>query len=119
MSSEMYAYRVKDHSVVSPVYLQLLLRSRPAREMLEGMTTGTSNRTRLENAGQLLELPIPPLPALADQRQVAELFERSIASYRLALETQREAESAVGATWWAEGRPPQLVNRGTSVSRSM
>jgi type I restriction-modification system DNA methylase subunit len=99
MSGEMYAYRVKDPKAASAIYLQLLLRSPGARQLIEGMTTGTSNRTRLESAEQLLDLPIPPLPSLAEQRHAARKFEQSIASYRSARETQREVEGTVAELW--------------------
>lgn len=104
MSAEMYAYRVKNPKVASPVYLQLLIRSTAARELLEGLTTGTSNRTRLESAEQLLELPIPPLPDLAEQRRIAKAFQRSIAARAVALDSQRDAEDSVESRW-PESRP--------------
>lgn len=102
MSSEMYAYRVKRGVQVSSVYLQLLLRSPAAQELLWGMVTGTSNRTRLESAEQLLELPVPPMPPLAEQGAVARPFTASIAARRLAAEEQRRAEETVASTWWPE-----------------
>jgi len=105
MSLEMFAYRVKNPSEASPVYLQLLLRSRPARELLEGMATGTSNRTRLESAEQLLRLPVPPLPSIGQQRKVAETFDRSIAARRAALDSQEEAEATAAEAWPEEGQP--------------
>ncbi len=113
MSKEMYAYRVKDPFVASPVYLQLLIRSQAAREMLEGMTTGTSNRTRLESAEQLLELPVPPLPSLSDQQEVADRFLDSVGSRRDAEKMQGEAEQAAHQAWWPEGRPqtPKMEQR--------
>ncbi len=99
MSIEMYGYCVKDHNAASAVYLQLLIRSSGARQLIEGMTTGTSNRTRLESAEQLLQLPIPPLPPIEGQRATAKKFERSLASYRSARETQREVEGNVAGLW--------------------
>ena len=44
LSEEMFAYRVKDPSIASTVYLQLLIRTPAARELLEGMITGTSKK---------------------------------------------------------------------------
>lgn len=102
MSSEMYAYHVKKGSEVSPVYLQLLLRSPAAQELLWGMVTGTSNRTRLERAEQILELPIPPIPSIDEQYAVVRPFTESLVTRRTAFEMQQHAEDAVASTWWPD-----------------
>ncbi len=107
MSAEMYAYKVKDPRKTSAVYLQLLLRTQGARQLLEGMTTGTSNRTRLENAEQLLELPMPPLPPRAEQLKTAKAFERSVVAGREAREAREEAESEAAAAWHFEDLVPE------------
>jgi type I restriction-modification system DNA methylase subunit len=99
MSLEMYAYRVRAGASASPVYLALLLRSEPARELLMGMVTGTSNRTRLESPEQLLQLPIPPLPDIDDQRRIAEQFARAINRRREAEVARRDAEAAAAVAW--------------------
>lgn len=99
MSNEMYAYRIKDPTVACAVYLQLLLRSSTAKELLEGMITGTSKRTRLESAEQLLELPIPPLPSMPKQIRIAGIYEESMESQRAAESQRRKAEASVEATW--------------------
>ncbi|MGI8985162.1 MAG: N-6 DNA methylase [Acidimicrobiales bacterium] len=99
MSKEMYAYRVKSPSAMSAQYMQLVMRSLAARELLEGMTTGTSNRTRLENAEQLLELPIPPLPSLAEQERVAAEFRTSLERRSEANRLQRQAEAEASDLW--------------------
>lgn len=76
MSKEMYAYRLKEDAQALAEYVQILLRTPAARDMLLGFTTGTSNRTRLESASQLLDFPIPPLPPMEEQdTKAAELYE--------------------------------------------
>lgn len=99
MSKEMYAYRVKSPSTASAQYLQLLMRSVAARELLEGMTTGTSNRTRLESAEQLLDLPIPPLPDLPEQERIAAEFRSSLERRSEADQLQRQAEQEASLLW--------------------
>ena len=99
MSSEMYAYRVRAGVDASPIYLALLLRSEPARELLMGMVTGTSNRTRLEGPEQLLQLPMPPLPDFDEQRRIAAQFTRAINGRREAEAQRRDAEAAVAVVW--------------------
>lgn len=105
MSSEMHAYRIKPGVDAVPEFIQLILKTRTANEMLWGLTTGTSNRTRLESAEQLLALPIPPLPDVAEQqRQADELIEinrlRRDAAARLAA-----AHKEVQETWRAQDFP--------------
>ncbi len=90
MSKEMYAYRLKEGASAVPEYLQILLRTSAAQEMLLGFTTGTSNRTRLESPAQLLDFPVPPLPPLAEQ-------ERRAAELRASYELHREAERRLGS----------------------
>lgn len=103
LSSEMYAYRVKDEAEADVTYLALLLRSQAAKELLTGMVTGTSNRTRLERADQLLELPVPPLPTLPEQRAIAEQFSQSIIARREAEAARRDAEEAAATVWPERG----------------
>lgn len=99
MSGEMFAYRVRNGVEADVTYLALLLRTEAAREMLEGMATGTSNRTRLESPEQLLELPIPPLQPLAEQRQVAGQYNGAVAARRGADSARRQAEDVVAEVW--------------------
>jgi type I restriction enzyme M protein len=99
MSQEMYSYHVKDPLRASVVYLQLLLRSRAARELLEGLITGTSNRTRLENPEQLLDLPIPPLPPIDEQMQVARIQAAAFESRRESQDYERKVAETVEAVW--------------------
>ncbi len=109
MSKEMYAYRLKNGVQAVPEYLQILLRTPAAREMLLGFTTGTSNRTRLERPEQLLTFPVPPLPAFEEQ-------ERKSAELRRAYELQREAmERLRGLTDQAEHAWRPVRQRATAT----
>lgn len=99
MSKEMYAYRVKSSASVSSHYVTLLLRSPAAQELLMGLTTGTSNRTRLESAEQLLDLPIPPLPPVAEQTRIATEFRASLEQRSEADRLQRSAETDAAGLW--------------------
>jgi hypothetical protein len=103
LSKEFYAYRVIDPSKASAVYLALALRTPAARELLEGMATGTSNRTRLESADQLLDLPMPPLPPIEEQEAIAATFLQSVESRRSAVELQQEAEQFASGPWEVTG----------------
>ncbi|PRY55727.1 N-6 DNA methylase [Glycomyces artemisiae] len=87
MSKEMYPYRVRPGVEAVPEYVQILLRTKAAQEMLYGFATGTSNRTRLESAEKLLEFPLPPLPALSEQIVRAQQLQEAYAQQRRALET--------------------------------
>jgi type I restriction-modification system DNA methylase subunit len=102
MSSEMHAYRVRQGVEAVPEFLLLILRTRTANEMLWGLTTGTSNRTRLESGAQLLALPIPPLPPLAEQRRQADELNEILRLRREAAERLAAAHDAVQETWQAE-----------------
>lgn len=59
MSKEMFAYRVRSGVDVPAETIVMLLRSASARAMIEAMVTGTSNRTRMSDARQILDLLIP------------------------------------------------------------
>jgi hypothetical protein len=118
MSLEMHAYRVKDGVEALPEFIQLILRTETANEMLWGLTTGTSNRTRLESAGQLLALPIPPLPDLAEQQRHADELNEILRLRRDAQARMSAAQSAVQQTWQAEPFPVRPSPRETSQRRS-
>jgi type I restriction-modification system DNA methylase subunit len=102
MSSEMHAYRIKEGVKAVPEFLLLVLRTKTANEMLWGLTTGTSNRTRLESGAQLLALPIPPLPPLAEQKRQAKELNDILRLRREAGERLAAAHDSVQATWQAE-----------------
>lgn len=99
MSNEMHAYRVKAGADAVPEFIQLILKTRTANEMLWGLTTGTSNRTRLENAAQLLALPIPPLPPLREQERQAEELREILRLRREAAARLEAAHDTVQQTW--------------------
>jgi type I restriction-modification system DNA methylase subunit len=73
VSKEFFTLRVKDtlSGQVEPEYVVRLLRSSKMRAIIEGAITGVSNRTRIESAVELLRLPIPPLPSLDVQQDIA------------------------------------------------
>jgi hypothetical protein len=116
MSSEMHAYRVKPGVDAIPEFIQLILRTRTANEMLWGLTTGTSNRTRLESAEQLLALPIPPLPSLAEQRRYAVELNETLSLRREAAVRLAETHDAVQRTWEAEPFPREADPREMSLA---
>ncbi len=101
MSSEMHAYRVKEGVEAVSEFLLLVLRTKTANEMLWGLTTGTSNRTRLENAEQLLALPIPPLPPLIEQEQQAKELNEILRLRREVGQRFASAQDSVQETWRA------------------
>jgi type I restriction-modification system DNA methylase subunit len=102
MSSEMHSYRVKEGVEAVPEFLLLVLRTRTANEMLWGLTTGTSNRTRLESGAQLLALPIPPLPPLAEQQRQADELNEVLRMRKEAAGRLAAAHEKVQETWLSE-----------------
>lgn len=109
-----YAYRDVSGQVVSKEFytlapkpgvdarfLALLLRTPHAREMVAGRVTGTSNRTRIEDASALLELPLPPLPTPAEQRAMVEDVERARRARRESRAALTRALNAANAHWAA------------------
>ena len=118
MSKEMFAYRMRKGASAIPEYLQILLRTEAAKEMLLGFTTGTSNRTRLESPTQLLDFPVPPLPSIEVQRAKAEQL-------RDAYTMQQEASARLAAladeaqeAWGPQGSPATLHEQPASVVRT-
>jgi hypothetical protein len=117
MSKEMYAYRVKPEAEAQVIleYLQILLRTDAAKDMLLGFTTGTSNRTRLESASQLLDFPIPPLPSIDEQAaKAAKLREAYAMRYEASVRLEQLAEEAQGA--W--GPPGPIDEQASTVART-
>jgi hypothetical protein len=108
MSKEMYAYRLKDGAEAVPEYLQILLRTPAAREMLLGFTTGTSNRTRLERPEQLLRFPIPPLPSVEEQEEKSAQLRNAYALQREALTQLQDLAGEAEEMWRqsADGQRP-------------
>jgi restriction endonuclease S subunit len=101
----MHAYRVKEEVEALPEFLLLILRTKTANEMLWGLTTGTSNRTRLESGAQLLALPIPPLPPIEEQQRQADELNEILRLRREAAERLDAAHDAVQETWQAKSFP--------------
>jgi type I restriction-modification system DNA methylase subunit len=99
MSKEMYAYRVKDGVAALPGYIALMLRSPLARDLIFGLVSGTSNRTRLSDAEQLLDIPFPALPGLDVQHAIVTEFEQSVAARRVAVRALGDAEAKVAVIW--------------------
>ena len=116
LSKEMYRYRFKEGANVVPEYIQLLLRTPVALELLTGLVTGTSNRTRLENAQQLLDLPIPPLPDPAVQEEAAVKVRDAHRMRRQALEQLGEAHVVANQAWQQPDRPQQPDPRRLPVA---
>ncbi|HEY9228775.1 MAG TPA: N-6 DNA methylase [Gemmatimonadaceae bacterium] len=90
VSKEFYTLRVRPEfeEQVDARYIALLLRTPHARELVAGMVTGTSNRTRIEDVDSLLGLPLPPMPAIGVQRTLA-------GQVATALERRRKARVAL------------------------
>jgi predicted RNA methylase len=105
MSQEMYAYELKDGVDAELAYIALLLRSPTAREMLMGLVTGTSNRTRLETPEQILTLPIPPLPDRKIQRAQSKAVADAHRLRREAAATLDAIQASAQETWADENRP--------------
>jgi len=93
VSKEFYTLKIRrEHQgSVDPRYIALLLRTPHASELIAGMVTGTSNRTRIEDVDALLSLPLPPMPQYEVQRKLAD----QIAA---ALERRRKARTSLGST---------------------
>lgn len=92
MSKEMFPYVVRRGTGVLPEYMALLLRTDLAKTLIHGWITGTSNRTRLSDADQLLAIPVPAPPPLSEQRKIVRGFKLA-AGHR----TTADAESAKSA----------------------
>lgn len=118
MSKEMFAYRLRAGVDVDLHYLQLVLRTEAAKDMLLGFATGTSNRTRIESPEQLSSFPLPPLPSKIEQESKA-------ASARHAYEMQRQAQETMahlldGAqdTWAVAPPPVRTATEAIPVARA-
>jgi hypothetical protein len=118
MSKEMFRYRIRDESEAVPEFLQLLLRTQVAQELLMGLATGTSNRTRLESPEQLLALPIPPLPDLKTQEEVAAQVRQAHSLRAQWLENLEGAHESANAEWRQPERPPALDPRSFPIAEA-
>jgi type I restriction enzyme M protein len=117
MSKEMFAYERRSGVEVDLHYLQLLLRSEAAKEMLLGFATGTSNRTRLESPEQLLSFPLPPLPNISEQKQIAS---RARLAYKLQRRAQERMRALLGDAQesWALPPAPPRTSTSSPVARA-
>ena len=99
MSKEMYAYRMRDGVDIRPETVVMLLRSASARAMIEGMVTGTSNRTRMSDVAQILDLLIPDPRQFDASDETVEALGRA---HRLRDEAHmalRQAEALADSAW--------------------
>lgn len=101
VSKEFYTLRVPEHRLdtVDPRYLALLLRTPHARELISGTVTGTSNRTRIQDISAVLDIPLPPLPALREQQAIAERVESALRQRRSARIALNTALGAANEIW--------------------
>lgn len=99
MSKEMYAYRVRDGVDVIPEVIVMLLRSPQARAMLEGMVTGTSNRTRMSDAEQILDLLIPDPRSMALAEETVDALADAHESRARSMEALQQAEHLAEQAW--------------------
>jgi predicted RNA methylase len=118
VSKEFYTLALKPERAgqVDARFLALLLQTRHARAMVAGSVTGTSNRTRIQDASALLALPLPPLPAMNAQRAMVAEVERALEARRDARAALDRALDAANSHWAAEcARPvaePELAVLG-------
>ena len=117
MSKEMFAYRLRSGVEVDLHFLQLLLRSEAAKDMLLGFATGTSNRTRVESPEQLMGFPLPPLPSMAEQEVAASEARAAYAMQRAAQDTMRRLLGEVQESW-AVPPPPVRTSTDAPVARA-
>lgn len=91
VSKEFYILRIREdrRDEVDPRFLALLLRTPNVRQLVAGTVTGTSNRTRVEDESALLGLPLPKLPPIEVQRNLADRV-------TAALEQRKETDRMIG-----------------------
>jgi hypothetical protein len=105
VSKEFYTLRVKPEreGEVDSRFLALFLRTPHARELIAGTVTGTSNRTRVEDAGALLNIPLPELPTVHKQAQLADAVSDALAQRRRGRDSIRDALRQADRSWGIEG----------------
>lgn len=101
VSHEFYVLRVRDdlEGVVDARFLALLLRTTRMRELVAGTVTGTSNRTRVESAEALLNLPLPELPAYTSQQAIAAEVDEAMSLEERAVDSLRSALKQANKLW--------------------
>ncbi len=109
VSKEFYTLALKPEcaGAVDARFLALLLQTRHAREMVAGRVTGTSNRTRIEDASALLDLPLPPLPSPEAQRAMVDEVERALRARRSARAALARALASANGHWAAGCARPE------------
>jgi len=97
VSKEFFTFRVKPEfeAGIDAQYLVRLLRSSRFRAIVEGAITGVSNRTRVESPSELLRLPIPPLPPIAEQLAVAKRVQAAFKAQDEAAEVFAEIDESL------------------------
>ncbi|MGM1016152.1 MAG: N-6 DNA methylase [Actinomycetota bacterium] len=99
MSKEMFPYDVRDDTRVLPEYVALVLRTPQMRAIIEGLVTGTSNRTRLSSPEEILSLRIPPLPSIEDQKLLVATLREAHESYRRTWTLLEDTADKAEAIW--------------------
>jgi type I restriction-modification system DNA methylase subunit len=99
MSQEMFAYSVIDREVVLPEFMVLLLRTAQTLAMVDGVVTGTSNRTRLGNASELLDVVVPSPPLIAEQEKIIDSLRQSHQAYWDTRDHLLVASEGAAAIW--------------------
>jgi type I restriction-modification system DNA methylase subunit len=109
VSKEFYTLALKPECAgsVDARFLALMLQTPHAREMVAGRVTGTSNRTRIEDASALLGLPLPPLPSPEVQRAMVDEVERALRARRSARAALARAQASANGHWAAQYTPPE------------
>ncbi len=101
VSKEFYILRLRpEHEdEVDPRFLALFLRTPRIRDLVAGTITGTSNRTRVEDEAALLSLPLPSLPGIEAQREVADHVEEALGLRREARRLLHRGLREADAVW--------------------
>lgn len=95
VSKEYYILNAK--AGVDAHFLVALLRTPAVRRIVEGTVTGTSNRTRVESADVLMNIPLPPLPAFAVQKKVGDQLRLAHEHHQKMFENIRQAEATAAS----------------------
>ncbi len=67
VSKEYHILRAKKG--IDPHWVVAMLRTPLVKRIIEGLVTGTSNRTRVESPDALMGLPVPPAPTSKSQKE--------------------------------------------------
>jgi type I restriction-modification system DNA methylase subunit len=101
VSKEYYVLRVKEENreKVEPEFLAALLRTTKMQIIIEGLVTGTSNRTRVQDIDSFLALPLPELPPPDVQHKYAEQIKQLFSLQDQAEDVLRTVEEGVSGTF--------------------